>query len=45
MDEIESKKTPLGLIDIYENSLTELWPIALTRPDLGGADETKGKFN
>ena len=43
---IERKKTPYGLIKVWENRLIDLWPLAIGLPDLGGSGDTEGKsFN
>ena len=40
---IERKKTPYGLIKVWENRLIDLWPLAIGLPDLGGSGDTEGK--
>lgn len=39
---IERNKTSYGLIRIWQNTLIDLWPLAIGLPDLGGSGEVAG---
>ena len=42
ISKIESKRTSYGLIELWDNTFIDIWPLSIDKPDLGGLDGEKG---